>query len=113
MASSVAVQGTQVSGTFGTGFGWAPDPRSQFCYTGAYFVTYTDCQAANCDVAFDTWNHVGSTWTRPVYTNCPTGFLVQPGATRTLTANACSECDPPISVTLTNFAGLNTYPGSS
>ena len=115
-ASNVTVQ-DGAAGSHGTGFGWAPDPRSLFRYIGAYAVTYTDCTAENCDVAFDTWNHVDSSWIRPTFTNCTTGFLVEPGATRTLSCDGCSECSdmppfyfPPGPVTLTNFESGNTYP---
>jgi hypothetical protein len=109
-ASNVVAQDDVGGGSRGTGFGWAPDPRSYFRCVGAYGVTYTDCTADSCEVGFDTWYHVDSTWTRPVYTNCETDILVEPGGTRTLTGDACSECIPPITVTLTNFASGNTYP---
>ncbi len=109
-ASYVSVQDDFGVGARGTGFAWAPDPRSLFCYIGAVDVTYTSCSADHCDVGFDTWYHVNSTWTNPVHTNCTTGFLVEPGATRTLSGDPCSECNPPISVTLTNFESGNTYP---
>jgi len=108
-ASNVTVQDDFGGGSHGTGFGWAPDPRPYF-NLGAYAVTYTDCSADHCDVGFDTWYHVNSTWTRPVNTNCTTGILVEPGGTRTLSGNPCSECSPPISVTLTNVESGNTYP---
>ena len=115
-ASNVSVQ--DLSGeSHGTGFGWAPDPRWIFRSIGAYFVTYTDCAADHCDVAFDTWNHVDSSWIRPTVTNCTVGFLVEPGKSRTFSCNGCSECIdappfyfPPGPVTLTNFESGNTYP---
>jgi hypothetical protein len=109
-ASNVTVQKDLIPESHGVGFAWAPDPRSFFCNTGAFNVTYTDCSADRCDVGFDTWFHVNSTWTRPVFTNCTTGILVQPGATRTLSADPCSECNPAISVTLTNIASGNVFP---
>jgi hypothetical protein len=108
-AGNVTVQ-DDVGGSHGTGFGWAPDPRVLFRNIGAYEVTYTDCKADRCDVGFDTWYHVNSTWTRPIYTNCATGILVEPGGARTLSGDPCSECSPPISVTLMNVASGNTYP---
>ena len=108
-AGNVTVQDDSGAGSRGTGFGWAPDPRPLFNF-GAYAVTYTDCSADHCDVGFDTWYHVNSTWTRPISTNCATGILVQPGGTRTLSGDPCSECSPPITVTLTNIATGNTYP---
>ena len=109
-ASNVTVQDDFGVGSRGTGFGWAPDPRSLFCYIGAFDVTYTNCSADHCDVGFDTWYHVNSSWIRPVHTNCTTGILVEPGGQRTLSGDPCSECNPPISVTLTNFESGNTYP---
>lgn len=109
-ASHVTVQDDFGVGSHGEGFAWAPDPRSYFCYIGAYDVSYVDCIADHCDVGFDTWYHVNSTWLRPVYTNCTTGILVEPGAQRTLSCDPCSECDPTISVKLTNIESGNTYP---
>jgi len=109
-ASTVTAQDNFGVGSRGTGFGWAPDPRSCFCFVGALFTSYTDCSADHCDVGFDTWYHVDSTWTRPVFTNCTTGILVEPGGTRTLSGDPCSECSPPITVTLTNIESGNTYP---
>jgi hypothetical protein len=96
--------------SLGVGFGWAPDPRHILCDFGAVFTTYTDCHADNCDVAFDTWDHISSTWVRPSYTNCKTGFLVQPGAKRTLSCDGCSECVPAMKQEITNFATGNVYP---
>ena len=96
----------------GVGYGWAPDPRPGFRDIGAYKVEYNDCSADHCEVGFDTWFHVDSKWIGPSYTNCGTDILVQPGGKRTLSCNPCSECDPPISVTITNIASGNTYPGS-
>ena len=114
-ATNVTVVQDGTSGSYGMGFAWAPDPRWYLCYMGAWNVTYTDCEADQCDVGFDTWYHVNSTWTRPKYTNCTTDILVQPGGTRTLSADECSECNlpvctAPLTVTLTNIASGNTYP---
>lgn len=116
-AAKVTVQNDdKVPDMRGIGFGWAPDPRTEFSGTGALFVTFTDCSADSCDVAFDTWDHVLSTWTNPTFTNCATGFLVEPGGQRTLSCDGCSECPgapygpKPGRVTLTNFAIGNTYP---
>lgn len=109
-ADHVSVQDDVGAGSRGSGFAWAPDPRKYFCYIGAYDVSYVDCIADHCDVGFDTWDHVNSMWLRPVYTNCTTGILVEPGAKRTLSCDPCSECDPAISVTLTNIESGNTYP---
>ncbi|MFZ0749363.1 MAG: hypothetical protein WAM70_08400, partial [Pyrinomonadaceae bacterium] len=97
---------------YGNGFGWAPDPRHPFVDVGAYWVQYSSCTASNCQVGFDTWNHVDSTWTNVSYTNCGIDILVEPGGSRTLTGDPCSECNPPITAVITNIASGNTYPGS-
>ncbi len=116
-ASNVTVQDDVGAGSLGVGYGWAPDPRPLFSPIGAYFITYTDCTADRCDVAFDTWDHVDSSWIRPTFTNCPTGFLVEPGKTRILSCDGCSECNglPPMNfrpgpVPVKNFESGNTYP---
>jgi hypothetical protein len=111
VASNVTVVQDASSGSYGIGFGWAPDPRWYFCYIGAKETTYTDCEADWCDVGFDTWYHVNPTWTRPRYANCTTDILVQPvGTLRVLTGDACSECDPPIVTDLYNVRSGNIYP---
>ncbi|KGI78264.1 hypothetical protein [Oleiagrimonas soli] len=97
---------------YGVGFGWAPDPRPVFRDVGAVKVEYTDCMASDCQVGFDTWFHIDSTWTRTRFANCEIGMLVEPGGKRTLSANPCSECNPPLKTVLTNIAHGNTYPGS-
>lgn len=109
-ASDVSVVSDLQPGSLGEGFGWAPDPRPFFRDIGAYDITYADCTATSCDVGFDTWFHQNSTWTNPVATNCTTAILVQPDGQRTISGNPCSECNPPITVTLTNIAKDNTYP---
>jgi hypothetical protein len=109
-ASNVTVRDDFNSGSHAEGFGWAPDPRPVFRNIGAVSVTYTDCTADHCQVGFDTWNHVNSTWSNPTYTSCGTGILVEPGGTRVLSCDPCSECNPEFSVTLTNMASGNTYP---
>lgn len=97
---------------YGTGFGWAPDPRQPFRDVGAYEVEYSGCSASNCQVGFDTWFHLGSTWTNVSYTNCDINILVEPGGSRTLSGDPCSECNPPITAVIKNIANGNTYPGS-
>jgi hypothetical protein len=96
----------------GTGFGWAPDPRLFFRNIGANFVEYANCSANNCRVGFDTWFHIDSTWTDVHTKECPITILVEPGASRTLSGNPCSECSPPISIAIVNIARGNTYPSS-
>ena len=96
---------------YGTGFGWAPDPRWEFRYIGALWVKYDGCQSNDCQVGFDTWYHIDSTWENNISAkNCGVPILVQPDGKRTLSGNKCSECNPPISTTLTNIARNNTYP---
>lgn len=95
---------------YGTGFGWAPDPRVPFRCVGAYDVEYAGCSAGDCQVGFDTWYHVNSTWTDISCTNCGINILVEPGARRTLSCDPCSECNPPITAVITNIASGNKYP---
>ena len=115
-ATNVTVQSdNNVANMRGIGFGWAPDPRTgqdgiNFSATPALLVSYSNCQADSCDVAFDTWDHIDSTWTGTSYTNCTTGYLVEPGAQRILTCDPCSECTTPLNTTLMNLASGNTYP---
>lgn len=97
---------------YGVGYGWAPDPRSYFCSVGAYDVEYDQCTATTCQVGFDSWFHVNSTWEAVSYPGCDIGILQEPGGSRTISANACSECNPPITVTLQNIASGNTFPPS-
>jgi hypothetical protein len=103
--------GNQNSGLgYGAGFGWAPDPRIPFRNLGAYKVEYVDCSASDCQVGFDTWFHIDSTWTDISCTNCGITVLVEPGASRTLSCDPCSECNPPITAVITNIASGNSYP---
>ncbi len=110
-ATNVKVVDDFHTGALGEGFGWAPDPRPEFANTPALSTTYTDCTADNCDVGFDTWNHINSTWTNPTCTDCKTTILVQPlGATRTVSCDPCSECNPAFNTNLANKASGNTFP---
>lgn len=94
----------------GTGFGWAPDPRRAFRTVTARDVRYVNCTASNCQVGFDTWNHLDSIWIDYVARECGTDLLIEgPEATRTLIGNPGSECNPPISVTLENQARDNRF----
>ena len=92
---------------YGTGFGWAPDPRIT---SGAYNVRYDGCGALHCQVGFDTWLHVNSTWANVDARNCGIAILVEYGASRTISGNPASECNPPIVVVITNIASGNKYP---
>ncbi len=96
---------------YGTGFGWAPDPRVEFRMIPAYKVTYDACKAVNCQVAFDTWYHVDSLWKDNIDEDkCGISILVQEYGQRTLRGDKCSECPKPFSVKLTNMAKGNSYP---
>ncbi|MCE3294902.1 MAG: hypothetical protein K0R65_616 [Crocinitomicaceae bacterium] len=98
---------------YGTGFGWAPDPRPEFSGQAADQVTYNNCTSNNCQLGFDTWYHTNSTWTGITTPGCPISILVQPdGTQRTLSMDKCSESPSgqEMSVTLSNIAANNTYP---
>lgn len=95
----------------GTGFGWAPDPR--LYHTGAIGVIYENCEAVNCQVGFDTWNHVDSEWINPAYQNCAINILVEPGGVRQVFGAPCTECNPPVAITVKNQAKNNVFPGSA
>jgi len=97
---------------YGTGFGWAPDPRVPFINLAARNVVYKDCSSTNCQVGFDTWNHIASIWENVSYVNCGINILVQPNGSRILSCNPCSECDPSITATITNMASGNILPSS-
>lgn len=90
---------------YGTGFGWAPDPRCFFRDIGAYFVRYESCTATKCQVGFDTWDHVDSIWINVRYNDCGINILQEPyGSERILSGNPCSECNPPIIAHVKNIA---------
>jgi hypothetical protein len=95
---------------YGTGFGWAPDPRHPFRDIGAYGVVYNRCRAYNCQVGFDTWFHVNSRWSDVGCARCDINGLVEPDGQRTLSCNPCSECNAPIDIVIKNIASGNTYP---
>lgn len=99
---------------YGTGFGWAPDPRSEFNGVPADNVLYTACTATNCQLGFDTWFHTNSTWQQISAPGCPLLILVEPkGTPRTLSMDKCSESPDGQyqQVTITNIAENNVYPG--
>ncbi|AXT62639.1 hypothetical protein D1816_20535 [Aquimarina sp. AD10] len=77
---------------YGTGFGWAPDPRPQFVHSPAKQVAYINCIANNCQLGFDTWNHQESTWINPLTIDSGNDYLIQiQGAERVYSMNFCSE----------------------
>ncbi|NVK04134.1 MAG: hypothetical protein HWD92_04900 [Flavobacteriia bacterium] len=76
---------------FGTGFGWAPDPRPQFVKP-AVDITYENCTATQCQIGFDTWNHQNSNWKENSFESCETPIKIQPyGTVRVYRMNFCSE----------------------
>jgi hypothetical protein len=100
---------------YGTGFGWAPDPRKQFCGHAAHKTQYINCSSINCQLGFDTWFHTDSRWQNPQAWECPITILVQPDtATRTFSMDKCSESPDGKyhQVTITNIAANNIYPQS-
>lgn len=104
---------------YGTGFGWAPDPRTtlNFNTTAANNVQYKSCSSTNCQLGFDTWFHTNSIWTSPTVNNCGKYILAQPAGTiRKLGINSCSEDPTPLPnnqirlIEIVNIANNNTYP---
>ena len=95
---------------YGTGFGWAPDPRIPFRLIGAVWTSYKNCYAEYCQVGFDTWFHIDSSWLDIKHRCCDIAVLVQPGQSRVLSGNPASECNPPIQIAIKNIASGNTYP---
>lgn len=98
---------------YGTGYGWAPDPRPEFCKQAANIVQYNNCTAHNCQLGFDTWFHTNSQWNDVMTYNCPIFILAQPdGTERVLSMDKCSESPTglPQQVTIKNIAANNTYP---
>lgn len=76
---------------YGTGFGWAPDPRSEFIVP-AVNILYKDCSAKMCQVGFDSWFHTDSHW-KNISSICNgISVLNQNHSQRTISCNACSEC---------------------
>lgn len=98
---------------YGTGYGWAPDPRPEFCSQAANVVQYNNCTAHNCQLGFDTWFHTNSQWNNVMTYDCSIFIFVQPyGTPRTLSMNKCSESPDGLEqkVTIENIAANNTYP---
>jgi hypothetical protein len=93
----------------GVGFGWAPDPRSPFRYLYAVNTNYSECKSKKCQVGFDTFNHISSSWSNIKISECKKGFLIEPSSVRILSCNPCSECNPPINYIAVNVMSDNTY----
>lgn len=101
---------------YGTGFGWAPDPRIEFIVP-AVDVFFKYCTAKKCQVGFDSWFFIDSVW-KDIYSNCNEIPVLNLGEyQRTFSCNACSECGcsqpgcypSPTSTTVTNVASNNTF----
>lgn len=100
---------------YGTGFGWAPDPR---IVEPAVNVLYQSCTAKYCQLGFDSWFHIDSIW-NGITSKCNgIDILVQDSsAQRTLSCDACSECGctftgcypNPFSITINNVASNNAF----
>lgn len=100
---------------YGTGFGWAPDPR---IIEPAVNTLYQDCSAKYCQLGFDSWFHIDSVWDT-IRSKCNgIDVLVQDSsAERTLSCDACSECGctfagcypNPFSITINNVASGNIF----
>lgn len=100
---------------FGTGFGWAPDPR---IIEPAVNVLYEKCSAKYCQVGFDSWFHINSLWDN-IRAKCNGINILNPDdtATRTLSCDACSECGclfpgcypSPFTITITNVGKNNVF----
>lgn len=100
---------------YGTGFGWAPDPR---IVEPAVNIRYKDCSAKYCQVGFDSWFHINSIW-KNIYSKCNGIDILNldDSAQRTLSCDACSECGctfpgcypNPFVITITNVAQNNTF----
>jgi hypothetical protein len=107
--SVVDAQGRQsASFGYGTGFGWAPDPRPDFVEP-AVDILYTGCKAENCQVGFDTWFHQNALWSNIISKCNDIAVLNEPSSQRTLSCNPCSECNPPLTVTIDNVASGNVF----
>jgi hypothetical protein len=75
---------------YGTGYGWAPDPR--ITKPAAVDISYLNCVADDCQLGFDTWDHQQSKWEGVSISNTPLPYLIQPtGKERVLRQNFCSE----------------------
>ena len=93
---------------YGTGFGWAPDIRPEFVFPSIN-ILYEKCCAKNCQVGFDSWYHIDSTWKNIGTCCCGISVLNLNKSQRTLSCNPCSECNPPVVETLTNVAKGNKF----
>jgi len=108
--------GQSASLGYGTGFGWAPDPRVEFIFP-AVDVLFKNCTAKRCQVGFDSWYFIDSVW-QNIKSICNVIPILNLGNyQRTLSCNPCSECGclqagcypAPATVILNNIAANNTF----
>lgn len=101
---------------YGTGFGWAPDPRIEFIVP-AVDIHYKHCTAKRCQVGFDSWFHINSLW-EDIHSICNgISVLDLNHSQRTLSCNPCSECGclqtgcypTPTTITIENVAKNNKF----
>lgn len=101
---------------YGTGFGWAPDPRPEFIVP-AVNTLYKDCTAKMCQVGFDSFFHTDSNW-KNISSICNgISVLNENHSQRTVSCNACSECGctqtgcypEPKTTTINNVAKNNKF----
>jgi hypothetical protein len=93
----------------GVGYGWAPDPRKELNMIIATNVLYKKCKAQKCQVGFDSWFHVNCKWNYINIENCDKPIKKNKNEIRTIKCNKCSECNPPMSVTLYNVEKNNLF----
>lgn len=99
---------------YGTGFGWAPDPRIIAPAVGTF---YKYCTAKKCQVGFDSWFHIDSVWEDIFSDRNDIAVLDLFQPPRTLSCDPCSECGclfpgcypTPFSITLDNVAANNVF----
>lgn len=92
----------------GCGFGWAPDPRPEFRIINAVNILYLNCLAIKCSIGFDTFNHINSVWEN-AKCKCCNICVKKNNGPRILSCNPCSECNPPIVITIKNSASNNKF----
>lgn len=101
---------------YGTGFGWAPDPRPEFV-APAVNIEYKHCKAEKCQVGFDSFFHIDSVWKNIYAKSCGIAVLDENHSVRVISCNPCSECGctqtgcypvPKVTI-LVNVAENNTF----
>lgn len=101
---------------YGTGFGWAPDPRIEFIVP-AVGILYSHCTATKCQVGFDSFYHIDSVWKNIFSNGNGISVLNLNHSQRTVSCNPCSECGckqagcypEPTVTTIENVAKNNTF----